>query len=129
VGTAIARIESVLPEGLRQVVLDTPLFAPRFPGRREMAKEVSTIRRAIGDHRVLAMSYVRADGLSTEREVRPLGLYFWGKTWTLAAWCELRNDYRSFRPDRMQSVALLDRRFDPKGEISLAEFLTRVEQD
>jgi predicted DNA-binding transcriptional regulator YafY len=93
-----------------------------------MAKEISAIRRAIGEHRVLELDYVRADGEQTLRSVRPLGLYFWGKKWTLAAWCELRNDYRSFRPDRMESVRILDRRFDPDGEIGLAEFLRRVEQ-
>jgi predicted DNA-binding transcriptional regulator YafY len=129
VGSAIRRIEAVLPEGLRQVVLDTPLFVPDYPGRRYMAGEMATLRRAIGEHRVLDLTYVRADGERSERTVRPLGLYFWGKKWTLAAWCELRNDYRSFRPDRMERVELLQRGFDPEGEISLSEFLQRVERE
>jgi predicted DNA-binding transcriptional regulator YafY len=129
VGSAITRIEAVLPEALRQVVLDTPLFVPDFPGRRNMAGEMATLRRAIGEHRVLDLTYVRADGDRSERTVRPLGLYFWGKKWTLAAWCELRSDYRSFRPDRMERVELLQRSFDPDGEIALSEFLRRVEQE
>jgi predicted DNA-binding transcriptional regulator YafY len=60
--------------------------------------------------------------------VRPLGLYFWGNRWTLAAWCELREDYRSFRPDRMRTVTVEERRFDPGDGIDLAGFLARVEQ-
>ena len=58
--------------------------------------------------------------------MRPLGLYFWGSKWTLAAWCELRGDYRSFRPDRMREVTVLDRRFDPEDGVDLAGFLERV---
>lgn len=127
VNSAMTRIEAVLPTALRKVLIDTPLFAPQFQSRAGMSREVATIRRAIGEHRVLRLRYVRADGDETERDIRPLGLHFWGNKWTVAAWCELRNDYRSFRPDRMSAVELLDRSFDSEGEISLAEFLSRVE--
>ncbi len=65
----------------------------------------------------------------SDPEGNAVGLYICGKAWTLAAWCEFRNDYRSFRPDRMLSVTILERSFDPDGEISLAEFLRRVEED
>lgn len=87
-----------------------------------------TVRRAIGERRPLDFAYVRADGQASERKVRPLGLYFWGNRWTLAAWCEMRNDYRSFRPDRMSEVVVLDDRFDPGDGINLAQFLARVEE-
>ena len=128
VSSAITRIEAVLPEALRQVVLDTPMYVADWPGRQERAGEMAKLRRAIGEHRVLEIRYVRGDGEESLRTIRPLGLYFWGKSWTLAAWCELRDDYRSFRPDRMRHVELLQREFDPDGQIGLAEFLSRVEQ-
>jgi predicted DNA-binding transcriptional regulator YafY len=48
--------------------------------------------------------YADAGGQPTERVLRPLGCFYWGKVWTLAAWCELRTDFRSFRLDRMASV-------------------------
>ena len=73
------------------------------------------------------MHYARADGDESERDICPLGLHFWGNKWTVAAWCELREDYRSFRPDRMSQVELLERTFTHDGEISLADFLNRVE--
>jgi predicted DNA-binding transcriptional regulator YafY len=77
---------------------------------------------------MLHLDYERADGTPSTRAVRPLGLYFWGNKWTLAAWCELRCDYRSFRPDRMTSVRVLPERFDPDGEISLGSYLARVDE-
>jgi predicted DNA-binding transcriptional regulator YafY len=127
VNSAMSRIEAVLPAALRKVLIETPLFAPQFQIRAGMSRDVTIIRRAIGEHRVLHFGYTRADGSESERDVRPLGLHFWGNKWTLAAWCELREDYRSFRPDRMQSVRILDRTFDTEGDISLAEFVRRVE--
>lgn len=126
VRSAMTKIEAVLPEGLRRVLLESALFAPDFPRSHEMSRDVDLMRRAIGDRRLLSFAYTRADGDHTRRSVRPLGLYFWGNKWTLAAWCELRADYRSFRPDRMEAVEVLDRRFDPDDGIDLAGFLARV---
>ena len=123
VGSAMNRIEAVLPLPLRKVLLDTPLFAPDFPRQAVMAREVAVIRRAISAHRLLQFAYTRADGEQTERRVRALGLFFWGDKWTLATWCEMRRDYRSFRPDRMSQVRLLDHTFDVSGKINLADFL------
>ena len=129
VNHAMNRIESVLPNALRKVLIDTPLLAPQFQSRAGMSREVSTIRRAIGERRVLRLQYERADGDKSERAIRPLGLHFWGNKWTVAAWCELREDYRSFRPDRMLAVEMLERTFDTDGDISLTEFLNRVGED
>ncbi|MDP6977794.1 MAG: YafY family protein [Myxococcota bacterium] len=129
VNNAMTRIEAVLPAALRKVLIEAPLFAPQFQSRADMSREVATLRRAIGEHRALRVRYVRADGDESQRTIRPLGLHFWGNKWTLAAWCELRADYRSFRPDRMLEVEMLDRTFDTDGEISLAQFLERPDDD
>ena len=123
----MTKIEAVLPHTLRQALFDTALFAPGFPRQAKMAREVAVMRRAISDTRAIRFAYTRADGEASERSVRPLGLYFWGNKWTLAAWCELREDYRSFRPDRMRDVDVLERSFDTT-EINLSEFLKRMEE-
>lgn len=125
VGSALTKIEAVLPEALRRVVLETPLFAPEMPGASVMAGELTLLRRAIGERRLVHFRYAREDGAESERDARPLGLFFWGRKWTLAAWCELRQDYRSFRPDRMREVRLLESSFDPADGVSLAGFLAK----
>jgi predicted DNA-binding transcriptional regulator YafY len=125
VGSAMTKVEAVLPETLRRVLLETPFFSPALPGSSAMAGELALLRRAIGERRRVHFRYAREDGAESERDARPLGLYFWGRKWTLAAWCELRQDYRSFRPDRMHEVALTESRFDPADGISLAGFLAK----
>jgi predicted DNA-binding transcriptional regulator YafY len=58
--------------------------------------------------------------------VRPLALYFWSSVWTLAAWCELRKDFRTFRIDRMDDVQVLEREFVQKKGQRLEDYLRRV---
>jgi predicted DNA-binding transcriptional regulator YafY len=52
----------------------------------------------------LTLDYRDAAGVVTRRDVRPLGLWFWGRVWTLVAWCELRGDFRMFRTDRIAAM-------------------------
>lgn len=69
----------------------------------------------------LHLSYADVNGRPSQRVVRPLGLWFWGKVWTLVAWCELRADFRMFRVDRIGSV-VNGERFPPDRDKSLAVF-------
>lgn len=116
---ALVKIEHALPPKLKEKFGDTRLFAPGFHQYSQYGPQLDKLRHAINGRRVLHLDYIREDGGSSARDVRPLGLFFWGAVWTLAAWCELRNDYRSFRVDRIQSLAELDRRFEETKEISL----------
>jgi predicted DNA-binding transcriptional regulator YafY len=61
--------------------------------------------------------------------VRPLGLYFWGDAWTLAAWCELRQDFRNFRLDRIAAVELAAGRFPDEPGKRLEDFLRKMQAD
>jgi predicted DNA-binding transcriptional regulator YafY len=57
--------------------------------------------------------------------VWPLALSFYGPSWLLAAWCELRQDFRSFRLDRMAQLDVLDERFRPERGKTIHDFLKR----
>ena len=65
---------------------------------------MDALERAIERRDVLKFAYSDEAGRETARDVRPLGLWFWGKVWTLVAWCELREDFRAFRIDRIKSL-------------------------
>ncbi|MFL5408355.1 MAG: helix-turn-helix transcriptional regulator, partial [Myxococcales bacterium] len=55
--------------------------------------------------------YLDKSGAASERTVWPLGLFFWGKTWSVAGYCELREDFRNFRADRVSELRVLPDRF------------------
>ena len=52
----------------------------------------------------VALTYTRADGADSKRTIWPLGLFFWGTVWTLGAWCEMRQAFRNFRLDRIETL-------------------------
>lgn len=60
-----------------------------------------TVRECLVQLRRLKFAYTNNSDTATLRTVRPLSLEHWGKVWTLTAWCELRNDFRVFRVDRI----------------------------
>ena len=68
-----------------------------------------------------------ADRRPSLRRLRPLGCFYWGKVWTLSAWCELRNDFRAFRIDRISSITVLDEQFRQEPGKTLADLLRNVE--
>ena len=120
-GSALTKVEAVIPSALREVLLKTALFAP---GRRRPSPQwLGPLRKAIADRQKVHMTYERPNGETSERAVRPLGLYFWGVVWSMAAWCELRKDYRNFRIDRIVTLDVLDQTFDATEGPSLDGFI------
>ncbi|MCP3957209.1 MAG: YafY family transcriptional regulator [bacterium] len=123
---ALDKVEAVLPAGKDHLVRETALFAPQGYGPVEVSIDLAGLRDAVRQSRKVHFSYCDAEGAETERTVRPLGMALYGPVWLLAAWCELRTDFRSFRPDRMEEMRVLDERFTPDAETSLEGFLAAV---
>lgn len=123
--SALDKIAAALPAEKRIVMDRTRLYAPAFHVDAEVGKVLDLLREAIVEHRRLVFGYGDESGHASERKVRPLGLYFWGQRWTLAAWCELREDFRNFRLDRMAHAAIGNRFPDEPGK-RLDDFLRTV---
>jgi len=126
---ALQRIEGVLPADLRERLDAILMYAPGFKMPQLLRERLDVLHVACIDRRVLSFAYRREDGESSVREVRPLALYFWGGVWTLAAWCELRKDFRTFRIDRMQDVRVLGREFVQKKGQRLEDYLRQVTKE
>jgi predicted DNA-binding transcriptional regulator YafY len=124
--SALARITLALPEARRGEMEASRMFAPRAAGNEAAWQRIGPMRQALTAKKVVECEYVDESGSRTRRTVRPLGLFFWGKVWTLVAWCELRKDHRSFRLDRMENCQVLDRVFREEPDKSLERFLARI---
>lgn len=124
--SALEKITALIPAELRAKVEESKLFSLRFSRREDIDINLDICRKAIGDKRFLQMSYCRADGEQSLRRIRPLGLYFWGNVWTLVGWCELRNDFRNFRLDRMQSLRTGEATFSDIEGQNLEDFIKRM---
>ena len=126
---ALSKVESALPERLRPRLDDISLFAPRYGNEQPVAEQLRPLRAAIVERRRVRFSYRREDGKRSARTVRPVGLFFWGYNWTLVAWCELRDDFRSFRLDRMTSPRRLESGFEPEPGKRLVDYFERINED
>ena len=83
------------------------------------------LRQAVLQRRKVCIHYRDQAGAVTQRQVRPLACLHWGAVWTLAAWCEQRRDFRSFRIDRIQQIVVLEQRFQNESGKTLADLLRR----
>lgn len=126
---ALARVESVLPDRLKARLTGTPLFAPGFHIPQQVAASLTELRGAIDARRKVQLLYTGADGATTERAVRPLGLFFWGTTWSFAGWCELRTDFRSFRLDRIGRMDVLPERYQDEAGRTLDDYFSRRDHE
>ncbi len=120
---ALLKIEAVLPDALRERTERSRIFAP---GGRTPGELIDRLNDAIENRHVLVLDYLDEAGRRSAREVEPLCLAFWGGSWTLGAWCRLREGFRSFRPDRMASFAPTGDCFVERSERDLAAYLRAV---
>jgi predicted DNA-binding transcriptional regulator YafY len=119
------KVDAVLPPRLRPRLSSVELFAPLdLPAA--VRAHLECFRRGIEQKRKLRFGYDDERGARTDRTVRPVCLAFWGNAWTASAWCEIRGDFRTFRPDRMRDVELLEEQFIDEPDKGLPAFLATV---
>ncbi|MBB6733212.1 helix-turn-helix transcriptional regulator [Cohnella zeiphila] len=120
--SAREKIEAILPESVRdetvRVRSATRLLNEGTAGMYGREKAVlDRLRRAILEKRRVRFRYAKKipgeDGTRlSERTADPYGLVFAGGTWSLVAFCGLRQDIRHFRLSRMSELAVLEETFE-----------------
>jgi len=124
---AIAKIEAVIPERLRGYMANTALLAPSSYRMEPISFDLADLRRAVRSQLKVRFRYTDVLDQASERTVRPLSLAYFGPVWVLAAWCELRVDFRTFRLDRMRDFEVTPERFRQERGKTLHDFLKRPE--
>lgn len=118
---ALGKILPVLPAGARAAAQALAVYAPQVGPAADVQRTLQALREAVQERRKVLVHYTDLNERSSQRTLRPLGCFYWGKVWTLAAWCEQRNDFRSFRIDRVRSVQCLEERFRDEPGRTLAD--------
>ncbi len=123
---ALSKVLAVLPAGTRAAAESLAVYAPAVGPDEATRARLETLRIAAESRRKVLLCYRDLTDALSQRNVRPLGCFFWGTVWTLAAWCELRQDFRSFRIDRIEQLDVLDERFRDEAGKTLADLLRAV---
>jgi predicted DNA-binding transcriptional regulator YafY len=114
---ALAKVVQVMPPTLRRRVdaLGSATVLGMWPGNAALDAEVLTaLAQSCRDEERVRFAYTAADGEKTTRHVEPLRLVSLGRRWYLVAYDLLRQDWRTFRLDRLASVRSTGMRFHPR---------------
>ncbi|MFT6458969.1 helix-turn-helix transcriptional regulator [Pseudophaeobacter arcticus] len=117
-----AKVDAVLPT---EVIAEADAWKFAVYPFADVARgfaHMPTLRAAIKSRQKLALQYRRLDGILTARTIRPLHMEYWGRVWTLTAWCETRGDFRVFRVDLIEEVRALPELFLDEPGKTLADY-------
>lgn len=126
--TVASKITAVLPADRRDAMETTVLLAgPAMPAIDQV--DTGPLRQAIRDECKVALIYADAEAEVTHRLVWPLALAMFNQVRVLVAWCALRNDFRSFRTDRMTAITITTERYPRRRAVLLREWKAQRDRD
>lgn len=124
---ALTKIASVLPEDLKErIELSGVMVGPRHEETPEPV-DLTPIRAAIREEVKLKIYYCDEKGQHSDRVIWPIALAFFDRTRVVAAWCELRQDFRHFRADRIEKARPLKQRYPKRRRVLLKDW--RISQN
>lgn len=124
---ALAKIGGVLPSEMRRALDDDALYIGR---QREDTSglDLARVRRAMREQRKMHIVYADQAGAASQRTIWPIMLGFVESRRFVAGWCELREDFRLFRADRIVKVDFLDDRYSPNRRQLVKEWRAQEER-
>ncbi|WP_312685526.1 helix-turn-helix transcriptional regulator [Brevundimonas nasdae] len=126
--SAVARIGAVLPPDLKDEMDSSSLYiVPGAPFPTDTV-DPALLRKAIRTERRLTLCYRDEAGAASERVVWPFALAFFDRVRLLLAWCELRQDFRSFRTDRIVEAQMRQDRYPARRQALMKTYHEDLEK-
>jgi predicted DNA-binding transcriptional regulator YafY len=134
--SALHKIKSVLNESEKDHLQNLDSHIEIFLRSKYEVKEtkefpdhfMTDIQRAVAKKEVLRIDYCNNEEEQTQREVEPIGIFYYSMAWHLIGWCRLRNGYRDFRADRIKVLINTGEHFEGRNLISLKEYFQSMFQ-
>jgi predicted DNA-binding transcriptional regulator YafY len=108
----LSKLTLVVPDLLRDTLTSAAVYVSKsgapVPAQRDLP---SAVRQAIREARKMRIAYQDGDGNETLRVIQPFAVEYYVEATLVCAWCELRNDIRHFRTDRIVAAETLDENF------------------
>lgn len=123
---ALSKILSVLPTDSRAAADSLQLHSLSRPHEAVHLDRLGQLRKAVESKSVVCIHYEDVNGQASVRWLRPLACLYWDAVWTLSAWCELREDFRQFRIDRIQHLEVGPRTFKDEAGKTLADLFRQI---
>jgi len=121
--SVLGKLSAVVPQPLQSQLVAAPLYVSEGSAPAVTGVDLSQLRSAIRETRKLAVTYVDKESRHTRRTIWPIAMAYYVDVTLVGAWCELRNDFRHFRVDRILASDVLDERFSADSGRLTAEWL------
>src|SRR6266850_374272 len=121
--SVLGKLSAVVPQPLQSQLVAAPLYVSEGSAPAVTGVDLSQLRSAIRETRKVAISYIDEEGRHTQRRIWPIAMAYYVDVTLVGAWCELRNDFRHFRVDRILASDVLDERFSADSGRLTAEWL------
>lgn len=121
---AITKIKAVMRENVKhksELLSERVIFRSK---RKEnfTSNNLSQLQLAITNFTIASIVYIAENGNETSRTIEPFALYHTNENWILIAFCQLRNDFRAFRLDRIRRLNISSIQFEPHS-ISYQDYI------
>jgi len=107
----LAKVAAIVPENLRALIDDPAVGTPPRQSRDDDHVDVARLRLWCREGRTLEIKYRDESGRASKRTIWPFMVGYVAAVRIVAAWCELRRDFRIFRTDRLIAVDYLDQHY------------------
>ena len=124
--TAMDRIRSALPLDLRIAVDTSGLLVPNMQDSPQSEPWQTALRRAIRAEHKVVLHYQDQHGTPTRRRVWPFAMAYFERSRVVSAWCELRQDFRHFRADRVHALEDLGERYPHRRQELIQRWLEQT---
>jgi len=121
--SVLAKLTVVVPAPLQSHLVSAPVYVSDGSTPTPDGIDPADLRQAIHQARKVAITYIDENGRRTRRTIRPVAMAYYVDVTLLGAWCELRNDFRNFRVDRILGAEFLEDRFLAESGKLLAGWL------
>ncbi|MEL6170067.1 MAG: YafY family protein [Pseudomonadota bacterium] len=118
-----AKVDAVLPEDRAAPREGWGFAVYPFADAALGFRHMPTLRAAIRARQKVRITYSDLSDQTSTRLLRPLQMEYWGRVWTLTAWCELRDDFRVFRVDRIKKLEAVPELFVDEPGKRLSDYL------
>ena len=121
--SVLSKLAVALPNGSGNYLSSPRFYVSDGSAERATAVDLADVRDSIRASHKMQISYVDAQGCHTSRIIWPIAMAYYVDATLIGAWCELRNDYRNFRVERITTSRVLTERFSPDRGRLLSEWL------
>ncbi len=125
----LGKLEAVLPTDRKESLASPPFYVCDYGAEPSALIDLAEIRKSVRDRKKLEIDYQDADGQTTTRVIWPVAVAYYVEVELICAWCELREDFRHFRVDRISRLLFLDDSFADSGRPLVDEWMAATSRE